>query len=103
MNSCSAVEGLMAVAALLETAGIEGGLRSRVVKRAVKEMENSIRYQIVPGQDQVTLGGGRYLYSEDIAKFAGAFLNGLYRPRLRIDYTQHCLSAMIKYRKFGSE
>ena len=103
INSCASVEGLMAAAALLESAGIEKRLRSRVVKRAAEEMEKNIGFQIVPGQDQVMLGDERYLYSEEISKFAGAFLNGLYRPQVRIDYTQHCLSAMIKYRKFGPE
>ena len=89
----------MAAAALLESAGIERRLRSRVVKRAAAEMEKNIRFQIVPGQDQVMLGDERYLYSEEISKFAGAFLNGLYRPKTRIDFTQHCLSAMVKHKK----
>ncbi len=102
-NTCASVEGLMAAAALLESAGTERSLRSRVVKRAAAEMEKNARFQIVSGQEQVALGDERYLYSKEISKFAGAFLNGLYRPQVRIDYTQHCLSAMIKYRKFGAE
>ena len=100
-NTCYSVEGLAAVAALLETTELDENLRTRVVNRIAEEMGKNLRFQISPGQDRISLGDERYLYSKDIANFAGAFLNGLYRPQVRIDFTQHCLSAMVKYKKYG--
>jgi hypothetical protein len=31
-----------------------------------------------------------------VSDYAGAFLAGTHQPYVRIDYTQHCLSAMIE-------
>ena len=101
VNSCYSVEGLAAVAALLESTEFDEGLRTRVVRRVVEEMEKNLRFQILPGQDRVSLGEGRYIFVKDVSTFTGAILNGLYKPRVRIDFTQHCLSALVKYKKHG--
>ncbi len=100
-NTCYSVEGLAAVAAMLEASQSFGDLRARIIDRVGREMEKNLRFQIEPEQDRIVLGDERYLYSDDIERFAGAFLNGLYRPKTRIDFTQHCLSAMVKYKKIG--
>jgi hypothetical protein len=97
-NSCSLVEGLAAGAAALRAGGRgSGGLFDRMVQRIEAEVALDLTLQIAPGQRRVALGGGRYLEDPVLAHFAGAFLNGRYVPRTRIDFTQHCLSALIKY------
>ena len=55
-----------------------------------------VRLQILPEQRRIQFGPKRYLQAPEIADHAGAFLNGLYRPQVRVDATQHCLSAMLK-------
>ena len=52
--------------------------------------------QILRGQDRITIGDRHIALPVEIA-FAGAFLNAPRWPRTRIDSTQHCLSAMLKY------
>ncbi len=47
--------------------------------------------------------GGAYLASPRLPVYVGAFLAGVYRPYTRIDYTQHCLSAMIKLERYELE
>ena len=78
---------------------------NRPVKEAGMRIEaeilKSLSFQIMPGQSKLEFGDGRVLYSDDLKIFAGAFVDGLYRPRARIDSTQHCLSALLKYRALG--
>jgi hypothetical protein len=67
------------------------------VARIGGELDKAFGMQILPRQDRIELGGGRYLYDPALAPFAGAFLNGRTRPATRIDFTQHCLLAMMGY------
>jgi len=48
------------------------------------------------------VGPDVYLVSPDFPRFAGAFLGSGSRVFTRIDITGHCLSAMLKIRRFGS-
>jgi hypothetical protein len=41
-------------------------------------------------------GQGVYLVSPKLRDFSGAFLEGRFRPYTRVDYTAHCVSAMVK-------
>lgn len=102
-NSCSLVEGLAAGAAALRAGGRgRSGLFDGMVQRIEAELAKDLTLQIAPGQRRLALGGGRYLEDPVLAHFAGAFLNGRYVPRARIDFTQHCLSALIKYQALMS-
>lgn len=95
-NSCYSVEGLLAGVAVLEA---EKGYEklSRLVRRRVeKEMLKNLRLQLLPDQKNIRFGKNRYLKSPELERYTGAFLNGRYRPQIRIDATQHCLSAMLK-------
>jgi hypothetical protein len=97
-NSCAAVEGLAAAAAILFAAGGEArDLASRLAARVEEELSKDLRLQVMPGQDRIWLGERRYLVDPEISRFAGAFLNGRYQSRTRIDTTVHCLSALINY------
>ncbi len=95
-NTCYAVEGLAAVARMIGGAGFDDHLYGRLRERIAAEMEKNRSFQIAPGQQEIRFSGGATLRSEALPRFAGAFLNGRNRPRTRIDFTQHCLSAMIK-------
>lgn len=101
-NACYSVEGLSAAAILMnrEQHG-DKGFRKRLRQRIEAEILKSLSFQIMPGQSKLEFGDGRVLYSDDLKIFAGAFVDGLYRPRARIDSTQHCLSALLKYRALG--
>jgi len=97
-NACYSVEGLSTAATVIGR-GLHGdpGLRKQLLQRIETEIKKSLSFQIMPGQNRLEFGGGRVLYSDDLKNFAGAFVDGLYRPQARIDSTQHCLSALLKY------
>jgi UDP-N-acetylmuramoyl-tripeptide--D-alanyl-D-alanine ligase len=98
-NSCYAVEGMAAVLGMLETFPEHSEFKRRLAERIGKEMDKNLTLQILPGQQQVILGAGRTLSAPEISTNPGAFLNGRLRPQIRIDATQHCLSAMLKTRR----
>lgn len=100
-NTCYALEGLIAVAEILDSTAdrhFVAALNQRIERENAKNRE----FQIKPGQDRIDFGGDRYLYSKDLASYSGAFLRGRHRPQTRIDTTQHCISAMVKYTRYSS-
>lgn len=99
-NTCSMVEGLAAAARALHLGKGDPDLLGRVAARAEGELTASLPMQILPGQTSIRLGGERVLGDPNIAWFAGAFLNARFTPRARIDLTQHCLSALMKYEAY---
>ncbi len=101
-NACYSVEGLIAAANVLgEEQGRNREFGERLRRRIDAEIDKSLTFQMLPGQNKLDFGHGRYLFSEQLKSFAGAFTDGLYRPRARIDYTQHCLSALLNYSLLG--
>lgn len=95
-NSCYAVEGMLAGADALDLHGGFETLLRALRRRAESEMKKNRRLQITGGQQRLEFGPQRFLTAPEIAQHAGAFLNGRYRPQVRVDATQHCLSAMLK-------
>jgi hypothetical protein len=99
-NSGSAVEGLAAGATALAKGGRGSGrLYRRILLRLVRELEKSCEMQILRGQETITVLDKLITLPTGI-DFAGAFLNGRRQPQTRIDITQHCLSALLKYNAF---
>ena len=97
-NACYSVEGLSAAATVIgRESHDDSGFRKRLLQRIEAEIRKSLSFQIMPGQNRLEFGDGRVLYSDDLKNFVGAFVDGLYRPQARIDFTQHCLSALLKY------
>lgn len=96
-NTCYSVEGLLAVQQVMVSGGADEALRQRIRQRVKAEMIKNQEYQIRPGQNRIYFGPNRYLQVGDLSFFAGAYLNGRHRPSTRIDFTQHCLSATVKY------
>lgn len=100
-NSCYSVEGLLEGAAVLKEYPEYQELHRRVIARVKKEMQKNRLLQILPGQKRIQFSEQRFLSAPEIPSYAGAFLNGRYRPQIRIDATQHCLSAMTKEIKYA--
>lgn len=98
---CASNEGLLAVLEALQSddpANAEyGPLKERLSRRVEQEMEKHLTFQIPHGQKKISYGKGVYLYSDRLPKFAGAFLNGRYEIKTRLDFTWHCLSTLVKY------
>ncbi len=95
-NSCYSVEGLLAGLKVLKAEADYQTLVRQIRQRVDKEMEKNRALQVLPGQDRILFSRSHYLISAHLNRYAGAFLNGKYRPQIRIDATQHCLSAMIR-------
>lgn len=99
-NACYLVEGLVAAAALLEHRPESQGLLARLSTRIEAELVKALDLQLLPGQTQMDFGVGRFFYDETLPAYAGAFLNGRFFLRSRIDFTQHCLAALIGYEQW---
>ena len=97
-NTCADVEGIAAGARALKLAGLasDPGYLA-LAERARGELQKSLGLQLLPGNIRDRLPGRSNLPDDELARFAGAFLNGRLLPQSRIDSTQHCLSALIKY------
>lgn len=96
VNSCYSVEGMAAVLPVLQKDKKHASLTTRLQARLRQEMAKNIGMQIISDQKTLVLTGGRTLTAPELPRYAGAFINGLDRPQIRIDFTQHCLSAMLK-------
>ena len=102
-NSCYSVEGLLEGAAILKAYPEHRGLYLEVMARVEQEMRKNRELQILPGQRSIRFSEQRFLSAPEIPSYAGAFLNGRFRPQVRIDATQQCLSAMTKEIKYAVE
>lgn len=96
-NTCYSVEGLLAVQQVVAAGGADGDFIQRLQQRVQAEMIKNQEFQIRPDQERIYFGKQRFLQLADLSHFTGGYLNGRYRPSARIDFTQHCLSATIKY------
>ncbi len=98
VNNCYSIEGLGSAAAALAQGQPTGELWARMVARVHGDTRNNNRFQILPGQRAIELGAGSKPVHRKLGEFEGAFLNGQHRPQTRIDFTQHCMSALLKYK-----
>jgi len=96
LNSCAALEGLIPAASLLQRIGNRSDLVDRIRTLVGSELTKIRRLQIGVGQRRIETEGGAYVWSSRLPDYEGAFLGGLYRPETRIDFTQHCVSALLK-------
>lgn len=96
-NSCSLVEGIAAAALALDARDTAPDLVALLMERSTAEMAKNIELQIVTDQTRFDLADTRFYQDAAMPLFAGAFLNGRHVLKTRIDYTQHCLSALLKY------
>jgi hypothetical protein len=64
-------------------------------------MRKNYGYQILTSRGRIDVGQDAYLVSPRLEEFDGAFVHEQGRPYTRIDFTGHCLSAMVKL-QYGS-
>lgn len=96
-NTCTIVEGLSAAIGALQAVDGDSELVTRLFARNQAELENNLGLQVREGQNEITLGQERYYHDAKIGNFAGGFLDSGQSLQMRIDSTQHCLSALIGY------
>jgi hypothetical protein len=98
-NNCAAVEGVIDAIGTLRDAGEPGGaLTLRAMRWARAEMSKAWRMQIEPGQTELVFANARII-APRMQEFAGSFRSGLYGADTLVDYTGHCLSAMVKSKR----
>jgi hypothetical protein len=90
------VEGLATAAGVLSSQPEYSLMARQLAERVDQEMTKNQRFQIRSNVSRVELGDGVYLVSRHLGDFAGAFLAGASGVYTRIDYTGHCLAAMLK-------
>jgi hypothetical protein len=102
-NNCAAVEGVVdAMGALRQGGAAERALYQRALKWTEQEMLKAWRIQIQPGQTELVFANARII-APRMQEFAGSFRSGLYGADTLVDYTGHCLSAMVKMKRQGLE
>lgn len=94
-NTCYALEGLLTAHMTLGRRKESGELRKRLWARIRAEVEKNMALQIKPGSTvKPRLDQDRTHPVPDA--YIGSFLGRSYAEYTRIDYTQHCLSALTK-------
>jgi hypothetical protein len=61
-----------------------------------EEMGTIRQLQIPHHAERMDFGEGAYLVSPKLRDFSGAFLESRLRLYTRVDYTAHCVSAIVK-------
>lgn len=97
-NTCATVEGLATAARVLRDAGRPNDLLSSIDQHITTEMRKNYEFQIPPNTGRLDVRNGASVVSPRLEEFAGAFFHERDRPYTRIDFTGHCLSAMVKLR-----
>jgi hypothetical protein len=98
-NSCGVVEGLAASAATLARAGRNDALLRTLRARIRAEMDKNNGMQVQPAQDRIVFGADSQLTAPRLRDYAGAYLIGRFTPSIRIDMTQHCVSAVAEMQR----
>lgn len=99
-NSCAAIEGLAAALRVLSSEeSPDQNFIVRLRQYVDSEMDKNLLLQIRKGQTRVELGNGAYLYAPSLADHAGAFLAAAQEPYVRIDFTEHCIAALLELDK----
>lgn len=101
-NQCYLAEGLIAVLHALPVNAYEN-LRNRLVARLNQEMDKALSMQIKEGQQSLVFPKGVRLDVPYLSRYRGAFLNNAHSSRTRVDYTQHCLSALVRRQELAQK
>jgi hypothetical protein len=89
---------VIAAAAALERHGapdLSATLRTRIET----DLPHNLSLQLAGDSTRLEFGPGQYYEDAKLKTLAGAFRNGAYVLRSRVDSTQHCLSALLLYRQ----
>ena len=99
-NTCSLIEGLASNFAVLASSPGHEDLVAKIRERVALELPRNRALQIQPQQDRVELAAGAILTAPALLRYDGAFLAGPYKIYTRTDLTQHCISALLKVRRY---
>lgn len=99
-NQCAGLEGLIAAAAALAPPG-DAELAVELVDRIDADLPRYLALQLSGDSSRLEFGPDHFYEDPKLRTFAGAFLNGAYALRTRVDSTQHCLSALLLYRQLA--
>jgi len=98
-NHCALVEGVADAVTALASGGRGGGeTAGRARQWIAREMDKAARLQVRPGQQEFAFAAAR-VSAPRAREFAGSFLAGRFELRTRVDFTSHCVSAMIKLQR----
>jgi hypothetical protein len=98
-NDCASVEGVADALATLVSAGQgESELSGRARTWMAREMTKTEGLQIQPGQQELVFTNAR-VSAPRLKEFTGSFLAGRYDLKTQVDYTSHCVSAMLKLQR----
>ncbi|MGC2458298.1 MAG: hypothetical protein WA435_09900 [Gallionellaceae bacterium] len=95
-NNCAQAEGVADALGALFSSG-EGGseLAGRAKEWVATEMQKAKQLQIQPGQKEITFSNARII-APRMQEFYGSFRSGIYAANTQVDFTAHCVSAMVK-------
>jgi len=95
-NNCASVEGVAdALGALLSAGEGNSDLAERARSWVATEMRKAKLLQIQPGQKELVFSNAR-ITAPRMQEFSGSFRSGIHAADMRVDFTQHCVSAMVK-------
>ncbi len=97
-NTCAALEGVIAAAAALDRHGV-ADLAAMLRDRIETDLPHNFKLQLPGDSTRLEFGSGQYYEDPKLKNLVGAFRNGAYVLRTRVDSTQHCLSALLLYRQ----
>jgi hypothetical protein len=98
-NSCGFVEGLAASAVTIAQGGGDAALLRTLRARIRADMDKNNGMQLRPGQDRIEYAADTYVVAPRLPDYAGAYLMGRYMPAVRIDVSQHCISAIAEMQR----
>lgn len=100
VNRCSAVEGLATFVAFMNNRGLRTDpLVLRARKFIALTMAANRQLQVDAKFAASLANGEKHLSALD--RYQGAFVKSLDDPVMRVDYTQHCINAMLRMYKAG--
>ncbi len=100
-NNCYSVEGVADALGALLSAGEGGGeLAKQAMGWVATEMRKAKQLQIQPGQNEIVFSNARVI-APRMQEFSGSFRSGIYTANTQVDFTAHCVSAMVKLKKYN--
>lgn len=99
-NSCATIEGLATYVAYMNNRNRgQEPLPGRARTYVGHAMATNRQLQVGPRLASFLPAG--QTYAEPLAHYQGAFIESLLHPRMQVDYTQHCLNALLRMRQAG--
>lgn len=99
-NNCAWIEGVAdAVGALAGAGEGRGALARRAMGWIGTEMHKAGQLQIQPGQRELVFADAR-IVAPRMQEFSGCFRAGTHAAYTQVDFTAHCVSAMVKLARY---